>query len=73
MRVDDLRLEQALYIRRRLRLLRTVKVFFLLTVIFGFCIVNVLGNQRFEVTIYQIQSERVQTAFRIALLSDLHN
>lgn len=73
MHVDDLRLEQALYIRRKLRRLRVGKVLLLLILILALCTINVLGNQQFEITIYQMESERVQSGFRIALLSDLHN
>lgn len=73
MRVDDLRLEQAFYIRKKLRLWRLIRAFLLLVLIFVLCMVNVLGNQQLEITVYQMQSKRVQSAFRIALLSDLHN
>ncbi|MCM1134502.1 MAG: metallophosphoesterase [Clostridium sp.] len=69
----DLRLEQSLYIRKKLRLARVQKVLFLLVLILALCTANKLGNERFESSVYQVQSERVQSNFRIALLSDLHN
>ncbi|MCI8512995.1 MAG: serine/threonine protein phosphatase [Lachnospiraceae bacterium] len=34
---------------------------------------NILGNSRFKITTYQMQSDKVQKEFRIALFSDLHN
>lgn len=34
---------------------------------------NGLGNRRFEITTYHMQSDRVTQGLRIALLSDLHN
>lgn len=73
MQVDDLRLEQAMYIRRKSHLRWMSRVFVSLVLISVLCIVNAVGNQRFEITVYQMQSERVQSDFRIALLSDLHN
>ena len=73
MRLDDIRQEQALYIRRRACLSRAVRAALLLVLAAALCAANALGNRYFEVTVYQMQSSRVREGFRIALLSDLHN
>lgn len=71
--LDDLQREQALYVRKKKRRRWVVRALILLLAAAALVAANIVGNRRFEVTAYQIESNRVQSAFRVALLSDLHN
>lgn len=73
MRLEDLRREQMLYVRKKKKRLRIARTFILLILVSAIIAVNMRQNLRFETTTYQITSDRVQNQFRIALLSDLHN
>ena len=45
----------------------------LLLALIAVVVVNIIANQSFEVSFYEIQSEKVSDLIRVVELSDLHN
>lgn len=74
--VEELREQQILYVKRKrrgslIRRLSVIAVLMAAAVIFLF--VQIKSNEHFTVTYYTVESEKIETPVRIALLSDLHS